>query len=252
MIAGGAARPSPRRQRAEAACAPAAQPAAQLLRQRRRARRLPRSDAAATLSRPCTAWTRSARSARPTRNFGPADGLPAARRDAAGAPACRRERHRPRRVSPAPARTAASSPRDVETRWQRATAPRSRHACAGARRAGQGALSRRRFEEVPLDGMRATIAARLIEAKQTIPHFYLTADVDDRRAVMTVRAEANAGAPKRRRGGLQAFGQRLRHQGAGAGAAARSRPPMRCWARRSHPALPARPISASRWRSTAG
>jgi Pyruvate/2-oxoglutarate dehydrogenase complex, dihydrolipoamide acyltransferase (E2) component, and related enzymes len=33
------------------------------------------------------------------------------------------------------------------------------------------------FEEVPLDNMRRIIAGRLIEAKQTIPHFYLTADV---------------------------------------------------------------------------
>ena len=32
------------------------------------------------------------------------------------------------------------------------------------------------YEEVPLDAMRRTIAKRLIEAKQTIPHFYLTAD----------------------------------------------------------------------------
>ena len=31
----------------------------------------------------------------------------------------------------------------------------------------------RQYEEVPLDGMRRTIAARLTEAKQTIPHFYL-------------------------------------------------------------------------------
>ena len=31
----------------------------------------------------------------------------------------------------------------------------------------------RAFIEVPLDGMRKTIAARLTEAKQTIPHFYL-------------------------------------------------------------------------------
>ena len=38
------------------------------------------------------------------------------------------------------------------------------------------------FEEVPLDGMRRTIAARLMQAKQTIPHFYLTADLDDRPA----------------------------------------------------------------------
>ena len=35
----------------------------------------------------------------------------------------------------------------------------------------------RPYEEVPLDGMRRTIAARLTEAKQTIPHFYLRRDV---------------------------------------------------------------------------
>ena len=33
------------------------------------------------------------------------------------------------------------------------------------------------YEEIPLDGMRRTIAARLTEAKQTIPHFYLRRDV---------------------------------------------------------------------------
>ena len=35
----------------------------------------------------------------------------------------------------------------------------------------------REFEEVPLDNMRKTIAARLTEAKQTIPHFYLRRDI---------------------------------------------------------------------------
>ncbi len=35
----------------------------------------------------------------------------------------------------------------------------------------------RSFEEVALDGMRRTIAARLSTAKQTIPHFYLRRDV---------------------------------------------------------------------------
>jgi pyruvate dehydrogenase E2 component (dihydrolipoamide acetyltransferase) len=35
----------------------------------------------------------------------------------------------------------------------------------------------RDFVEVPLDGMRRTIAARLTEAKQTIPHFYLRRSV---------------------------------------------------------------------------
>ena len=47
------------------------------------------------------------------------------------------------------------------------------------------------FQEVPLDNMRRTIAARLTEAKQTIPHFYLTADVDMDR-LNALRAEANA------------------------------------------------------------
>ncbi|KMW56594.1 Dihydrolipoamide acetyltransferase component of pyruvate dehydrogenase complex [Candidatus Rhodobacter oscarellae] len=35
----------------------------------------------------------------------------------------------------------------------------------------------RDFEEIQLDGMRKTIAARLGEAKQTIPHFYLRRDI---------------------------------------------------------------------------
>jgi pyruvate dehydrogenase E2 component (dihydrolipoamide acetyltransferase) len=50
------------------------------------------------------------------------------------------------------------------------------------------------YEEVPLDGMRATIAKRLIEAKQTIPHFYLTADMEIGR-LTAMREEANAAAP---------------------------------------------------------
>jgi pyruvate dehydrogenase E2 component (dihydrolipoamide acetyltransferase) len=49
------------------------------------------------------------------------------------------------------------------------------------------------FEEIPLDAMRRTIVARLVEAKQTIPHFYLTADmVIDR--LEALRKEANAAA----------------------------------------------------------
>ena len=45
-------------------------------------------------------------------------------------------------------------------------------------------------------GTRRTIAARLIEAKQTIPHFYLTADVT-LDALNRLREEANAGAPEK-------------------------------------------------------
>jgi len=55
------------------------------------------------------------------------------------------------------------------------------------------------FEEVPLDGMRKTIASRLVQAKQTIPHFYLTADVEIGR-LLALREEANAAAPKDREG----------------------------------------------------
>src|SRR5919198_2070086 len=55
------------------------------------------------------------------------------------------------------------------------------------------------FQEVPLDGMRRTVAARLTQAKQTIPHFYLTADVEIGRLI-AMREEANAGAPKDKNG----------------------------------------------------
>jgi pyruvate dehydrogenase E2 component (dihydrolipoamide acetyltransferase) len=51
------------------------------------------------------------------------------------------------------------------------------------------------YEEVRLDAMRSTVAARLTQAIQTIPHFYLTADVDIDRLIK-LREEANFGAPK--------------------------------------------------------
>jgi pyruvate dehydrogenase E2 component (dihydrolipoamide acetyltransferase) len=55
------------------------------------------------------------------------------------------------------------------------------------------------YEEVPLDAMRRTIAARLQQAKQTIPHFYLTVDITID-ALTAVREQVNAGAPKDRDG----------------------------------------------------
>ena len=51
------------------------------------------------------------------------------------------------------------------------------------------------YQEIPLDGMRRTIAARLTQAAQTIPHFYLTADADIGRLI-ALREEANNAAPK--------------------------------------------------------
>jgi pyruvate dehydrogenase E2 component (dihydrolipoamide acetyltransferase) len=59
------------------------------------------------------------------------------------------------------------------------------------------------YEEAPLDPMRRTIATRLIEAKQTIPHFYLTSDIEIGR-LLAMREEANAAAPKDA-GGAPAF-----------------------------------------------
>jgi len=48
----------------------------------------------------------------------------------------------------------------------------------------------RAFEEVKLDGMRKTVAARLTEAKQTIPHFYLRRSVE-LDALMAFREQLN-------------------------------------------------------------
>jgi pyruvate dehydrogenase E2 component (dihydrolipoamide acetyltransferase) len=55
------------------------------------------------------------------------------------------------------------------------------------------------YQEVPLDGMRRTIAARLTQAAQTIPHFSLTTDIDIGKLI-TLREEANNAAPKDRDG----------------------------------------------------
>jgi pyruvate dehydrogenase E2 component (dihydrolipoamide acetyltransferase) len=51
------------------------------------------------------------------------------------------------------------------------------------------------YEEIPLDNMRRTIARRMVDAKQTVPHFYLMIDVG-LDAVLKLREEANAGAAK--------------------------------------------------------
>ncbi|MDP2358836.1 MAG: pyruvate dehydrogenase complex dihydrolipoamide acetyltransferase [Beijerinckiaceae bacterium] len=51
------------------------------------------------------------------------------------------------------------------------------------------------FEEVPHDSMRKVIAKRLVEAKQTIPHFYLTVDCN-LTSLLAAREAINAAAPK--------------------------------------------------------
>ena len=91
--------------------------------------------------------------------------------------------------SRAPARTGASS-RPTSKRPSPAAAPaqppRPPPQPAAAARGGAGRpdaeavkklYADREFEEVKLDGMRKIIAARLTEAKQTIPHFYLRREI---------------------------------------------------------------------------
>lgn len=49
------------------------------------------------------------------------------------------------------------------------------------------------YELVPHDGMRKTIARRLVESKQTVPHFYVSVDCE-LDALMALRAQLNSAA----------------------------------------------------------
>ncbi|MEX5564675.1 pyruvate dehydrogenase complex dihydrolipoamide acetyltransferase [Pseudophaeobacter sp. 1A16562] len=79
---------------------------------------------------------------------------------------------------------------------QPAAAPATAAPAAAAAPAGPSAdavakmYEGRDYEEVKLDGMRKTIAARLSEAKQTIPHFYLRRDIQ-LDALLKFRGELN-------------------------------------------------------------
>ncbi|MCW1748865.1 pyruvate dehydrogenase complex dihydrolipoamide acetyltransferase [Rhizobium acaciae] len=52
------------------------------------------------------------------------------------------------------------------------------------------------YELVPHDGMRKTIARRLVESKQTIPHFYVSVDCE-LDALLALRAQLNDAAPRK-------------------------------------------------------
>src|SRR6516164_2254668 len=55
------------------------------------------------------------------------------------------------------------------------------------------------FKEVALDGMRSTIARRLVQAKQTIPHFYLSTDIRIDQ-FLKLREDINAVSPRNKDG----------------------------------------------------
>ncbi|MEM7438432.1 MAG: pyruvate dehydrogenase complex dihydrolipoamide acetyltransferase [Pseudomonadota bacterium] len=77
-------------------------------------------------------------------------------------------------AQPGAAKPAAAAPASTTTATPapQAAAPQSASADQVARM-----YEGREYEEIMLDGMRKTIAARLTEAKQTIPHFYLRRSV---------------------------------------------------------------------------
>jgi pyruvate dehydrogenase E2 component (dihydrolipoamide acetyltransferase) len=52
------------------------------------------------------------------------------------------------------------------------------------------------YELVPHDGMRKVIAKRLVESKQTIPHFYVSVDCE-LDTLLALRAQLNAAAPEK-------------------------------------------------------
>jgi pyruvate dehydrogenase E2 component (dihydrolipoamide acetyltransferase) len=53
------------------------------------------------------------------------------------------------------------------------------------------------YDLIPHDNMRKTIARRLVEAKSTIPHFYLTVDCE-LDALLELRSQLNAAAPTKK------------------------------------------------------
>ena len=92
-------------------------------------------------------------------------------------------------AAPAPAPVTAAAPAPAPVAAAPAPAPASAETV-------KKMYADRAFTEVTLDGMRKTIAARLTEAKQTIPHFYLRRDIE-LDALMAFRAQLNAATEKR-------------------------------------------------------
>ncbi|MEM9795805.1 MAG: pyruvate dehydrogenase complex dihydrolipoamide acetyltransferase [Pseudomonadota bacterium] len=81
------------------------------------------------------------------------------------------EQFDPAKATPATSEAAKPAP-DAKTDGQKPTMPAGMSADTVLKM-----YEGREFKEVKLDGMRKTIAARLTEAKQTIPHFYLRREI---------------------------------------------------------------------------
>ncbi|MBE0453971.1 MAG: pyruvate dehydrogenase complex dihydrolipoamide acetyltransferase [Roseovarius sp.] len=85
---------------------------------------------------------------------------------------------------------AAPAAADAETPAPKAATPVAAAPSGPSSDAVVAMYQGRAYEEVKLDGMRKTIAARLTEAKQTVPHFYLRREIR-LDALMKFRAELN-------------------------------------------------------------
>ncbi|NBZ86120.1 dihydrolipoamide acetyltransferase family protein [Stagnihabitans tardus] len=95
------------------------------------------------------------------------------------------------KAAPAPVAIAAPAPAPVAAAPAKAAMPTGM-----AAETVMKMYADRAYTEVPLDGMRRTIAARLTEAKQTIPHFYLRREVR-LDALMAFREQLNKGLEAR-------------------------------------------------------
>jgi len=93
------------------------------------------------------------------------------------------------RIVKADVETATATPKSTQT-----AAPSSSPAQPAPASPGADQIKKiyadRPYEEVTLDGMRKTIAARLTEAKSTIPHFYLRRDIQ-LDALLAFRSQLN-------------------------------------------------------------
>ncbi len=95
------------------------------------------------------------------------------------------------RIVKADVESAKAAPQEAPPAKEEATAPPAAPAPAGPSASAVAKMYEDRpYEEVTLDGMRKTIAARLAEAKQTIPHFYLRRDIR-LDALLKFRSELN-------------------------------------------------------------
>ena len=156
-------------------------------------------------------------------------------------------RHCPRR------RKGESGGTGVPRRGRRSSLPDARPGAGTGTlgRQGPGAVCSDSYDVVPHDNMRRIIAQRLVAAKQTIPHYYLTLTCTIDKLLAT-REEANAAAPKDAEGKPSgSFRSTISSSRHWPSRSSKCRKPTSPGPKRRCCAI-TMPISRSRWRSRAG